>query len=210
MDGVIIDSEPLWRKAEIECFGKIGVILNDEMCRSTAGLKLTQVVAHWKNKFGFTHALALEVEKKVSSKIIAFIHESGKPFDGLNDLITTIQNKNLRIALASGSSYEIINAVLHKFNLKNKFSVIRSGQDEKFGKPDPAIFLNTAKLLQVDPLQCLVIEDSANGVKAAINANMKVVAMPEVGFEKNDIFNHANYRVNHLNEIIPIIESVIK
>lgn len=205
MDGIIIDSEPLWRKAEMNVFGKYGCVLTEDMCRSTMGLKLTQVVEHWQRKFGYSDEVRQSLFVEIHAEVIRLVSEEGKAFDGLVELLQHLKHKGYKIALASGSSYEIIYAVLAKLGIKEFFQVIRSGDDEVYGKPHPEIFINTAKLLEVDPADCWVIEDSGNGVIAARAARMKVIAMPEHGGENNPVFGIAEKVVASLKEVQSLV-----
>ena len=205
MDGVIIDSEPLWRKAEKEIFKIQHIILTDDMCRSTAGLRLEQVVEHWQERFEFDNEIKSKLVKDVHDKVVELIIGERKSFEGLLDLLDKVKSKNYKIALASGSSYSIIDAVLKKLNIKNYFNVIRSGDDEEYGKPHPQIFISTAKLLETEPENCLVIEDSRNGVLAAKAARMHVIAMPEHEVANDIVFKIADYRISTIGEILNII-----
>lgn len=201
MDGVIIDSEPIWRKAEKEAFKTYSIILTDDMCRSTAGLRLMQVIEHWQNRFGFDEETKNNLFETVHARVIELILLDGFAFEGLHELLTFIEQKGMKIALASGSSYSIINTVLEKLNIKNYFEVVRSGDDEEYGKPHPQIFINTSKLLNIKPEDCLVIEDSRNGVLAAKAARMKVIAMPEEDVKSDMMFLLADFKVASLTEI---------
>lgn len=210
MDGVIIDSEPLWRRAEISAFGEYGYELNDEMCRSTAGLRLTQVIEHWQRRFGYNDYVKNELFNKVHAEVIRLIKTEGKPFSGLIELLNHLNSLNYKIALASGSSYEIIYTVIEKFQIKSFFEVVRSGEEEEFSKPHPQIFINAAKLLNVHVEDCWVIEDSRNGVIAARAARMKVIAMPEEEVENDPVFAIANNKVKSLLEVTKLFPPDLK
>jgi HAD superfamily hydrolase (TIGR01509 family) len=205
MDGVIIDSEPIWRQAEKEAFKVQSIILTDEMCRSTAGLRLIQVIEHWQKRFGFDNEIKTHLFKTVHARVIELILAHGKAFEGLNKLLDYLKSKGIKIALASGSSYEIIDSVLVKLGIKNYFDVIRSGDDEEYGKPHPQIFINTAKQLNVVVDDCLVIEDSRNGILAAKAARMKVIAMPEEELKHELIFKIADHKVASLTDVLLIL-----
>lgn len=201
MDGVIIDSEPIWRKAEKEAFKEYSIILTDDMCRSTAGLRLMQVIEHWQKRYGFDEDAKNHLFKAVHARVIELILLEGLPFEGLHELLEFIHSKGIKIALASGSSYAIINTVLEKLSIKKYFEVIRSGDDEMYGKPHPQIFINTALHLNIAPDDCLVIEDSRNGVIAAKAARMKVIALPEEDVKTDAVFRIADFTVLSLKEI---------
>ncbi|HYG52291.1 MAG TPA: hexitol phosphatase HxpB [Flavobacteriales bacterium] len=205
MDGVIIDSEPFWRQAEKEAFARQSILLTDDMCRSTAGLHLLKVVEHWQKRFGYDNETKKTLFTEIDARVIELIHTQGKAFDGLIDLIEFLKQKNIKVALASGSSHKIIKTVLRRLHLEHKFEVIRSGEDEMHGKPHPQIFITTAQMLEVDPVNCLVVEDSRNGVIAGKAARMKVVAMPEQEIKHDPVFAIADYCVESLSKIQAII-----
>jgi HAD superfamily hydrolase (TIGR01509 family) len=205
MDGIIINSEPFWRQAEKEAFSRQSIILTDDMCRSTAGLHLMKVVEHWQKRFGYDNETKITLFSEIDARVIELIETKGNAFEGLIDLIVFLQEKKIKVGLASGSSHKIIKAVLKRLYLENKFDVIRSGEDEVYGKPHPQIFITTAKMLEIDPINCLVIEDSRNGVIAGKAARMKVVAMPEPEVKNDPVFAVADYCIEKLSQIQLII-----
>ncbi len=205
MDGVIIDSEPIWRQAEKEAFKVQSIILTDDMCRSTSGLRLMQVIEHWQKRYGFDNETKHQLHNCVHDRVVELIILQGKAFDGLNDLLEKIKTKGMKIALASGSSYTIIEAVLKKLEIKQYFEVIRSGYDEEHSKPHPQIFISTAKLLNIDVEDCLVIEDSRNGVLAGKAARMKVIAMPEEEVKHDMTFKIADHSVPDLRTVLQLL-----
>lgn len=205
MDGIIIDSEPFWRQAEKEAFARQSIILTDEMCRSTAGLHLMKVVEHWQKRFGYDNETKISLFTEIDARVIELISTQGKAFDGLIDLLEFLKQKKIKIALASGSSHKIIKTVLKRLHLEGKFDVIRSGEDEMYGKPHPQIFITTAAMLEVDPINCLVIEDSRNGVIAGKAARMKVVAMPEQEVKHDPVFAVADYCIENLSKVQLIV-----
>lgn len=178
MDGVIIDSEPLWKKAIIQVMKNHGFEFTIAMCNRTKGMRVDEVTKFWKMELlaSFdSNNLAQEIVKQV----IYLINTEGVEMNGLKKLLNRIQSKGLKIGLASSSSLEIIQSVLNKLEIFSYFDCIQSAENEEYGKPHPAVFISTAKELNINPFNCLVIEDSLNGVIAAKAAQMKVIAMPE-------------------------------
>jgi sugar-phosphatase len=201
MDGIIIDSEPFWRKAEKEAFAAQSIILTDDMCRSTAGLHLMKVVEYWQKRFGYDDEVKIKLFTQIDARVIELMETEGKAFDGLYDLLETLKQKGIKAALASGSSHKIIKTVLRRLQLEHSFDVIRSGEDEEYGKPHPQIFITTSTMLGIPVSDCLVVEDSRNGVIAGKAARMKVVAMPEHEIKHDPVFAIADYRVENLGKI---------
>ena len=97
------------------------------------------------------------------------------PIEGIPELLKDIRSCGLKTAVASSSSYDLIFAVLDKLNIREFFDQVISGEDLENSKPAPDIFLKAAGQLESAPEECVVIEDSANGVLAGVRAGMKVV-----------------------------------
>ena len=179
MDGIIIDSEPFWRQSMIEIFDQVGVALTDEMCASTAGLRIDEVVAHWYTIYPWTQQTNREIVEKIIESVRLKIATKGEALPGLYEVIALLKNNHIRIALASSSAKRLIEAVLSRLGLQQTFEVIVSGEEVDYGKPHPIIFLEAAKRMGVQPQDCCVIEDSLNGIIAAKAARMYCIAIPE-------------------------------
>jgi mannitol-1-/sugar-/sorbitol-6-/2-deoxyglucose-6-phosphatase len=179
MDGLIIDSEPLWREAEIEVFAHVGVILDDERCRETLGLRIDQVVDHWYRRSPWPGPSQSAVADQVIQRMIELIYQKGEPKDGLAHALSFFNERHLKVALASSSLYKVIFAVIERLKLSGVFEVIYSAEEEVYGKPHPGVYLSTAHKLGCLPQQCVALEDSLNGVIAAKAALMKCIAIPE-------------------------------
>ncbi len=188
MDGVLIDSEPLWKIAEVEGFGKVGLDLTHTDCEETVGLRIDQVVEMWYKKTKWTGKTVKEVETDIVDVLIREIRAQGKSLTGVMETLEKCKNSGLKIGLATSSCQRIIDVVVHKLKIADYFEVMHSAEYEEYGKPNPAVFINCAKQLGVDPTDCLVIEDSFNGVLAAKAARMKVIAVPEKTHQKDDRF----------------------
>ena len=201
MDGLMIDSEPLWREAEIKVFNTVGIELNETLCRETTGRRTDEVVEHWYKRFPWQNKLKKELDKELVDAAASFISGKGELLPGVIHALQFFSKKGLKLALASSSQYKLINLVIDKFELRNFFSVIYSAEEEKFGKPHPAVYLTTAKKLTTDPKNCVAIEDSVNGVLSAHAANMKVIAVPDKENVSNPKFSIAQVKISSLLEI---------
>jgi mannitol-1-/sugar-/sorbitol-6-/2-deoxyglucose-6-phosphatase len=201
LDGLLIDSEPLWQEAEILVFKQVNLVLTSELCRQTQGLRIDEVVDYWYRQYPWTNLSKLEVEKLIVSKVIELIHLKGQPLPGVAQAIAFIKNQNVKIALASSSASQIIQAALQKLNLTEVFVEIYSAESEMLGKPHPGVYLTTAQKLKIPPQSCLALEDSLNGVLAAKAAHMKCIAIPEVIQQKNPQFAIADLILKSLEEL---------
>jgi len=197
MDGLIIDSEPLWREAEIDVFGSLGVPLTDAMCRETTGLRYDEVVRYWHARFPWEGA-----DDEVTSRLLgaaqSLIVERGKLMTGARDAIVGLHENGLRLAIASSSPMTLIEAVVERFGLGEYFAVLHSAEDEYAGKPDPAVYVTALSMLGVDAHECVALEDSVSGVRSAKAAGAIVVAVPDPEAARDPGFAEADLVLSSL------------
>lgn len=189
MDGLLIDSEPLWQQAETEVFATVGIELSAPMCLETRGRRVDEVVEHWFERSPWRTPSRREIAEAVVARVIDLVSECGMPKPGVAHAIDFFARRGLLLAVASSSHYAIIETVLARLGIRDRFVTVHSGESERFGKPHPAIFLGAASKLGVRPGHCLVFEDSPSGVAAAKEAGMRCVAVLDantVGAENAD------------------------
>ena len=201
LDGLLIDSEPLWQEAEILVFQQVNIILTPELCLQTKGLRIDEVVEYWYQKYPWTKLSKQKIEQLIVAKVIELIQIKGKPLAGVDRAISFVRQKQVKIALASSSALPIIRAALQKLKLTDVFVEIYSAESEVLGKPYPGVYLTTAGKLQVAPQKCLALEDSLNGVLAAKAAQMKCIAIPEPSQGNNPKFAIADTILQSLEEL---------
>jgi beta-phosphoglucomutase-like phosphatase (HAD superfamily) len=179
LDGLLIDSEPLWRRAEVEIFATVGLVLTDADCEVTTGLRIDEVVAFQHGVRPWHPPRLDEVAARIVDRVIELIETVGvaKPFGA--HAVALCEREGLQLALASSSPERLIHAALRRLGLTGRFGLVQSAQHERWGKPHPAVFLTTAERLGVPPVACVVLEDSLNGVIAAKAARMRCLAVPE-------------------------------
>lgn len=202
MDGLLIDSEPFWRDAEIAEFAKVGITLTPEIAMQTMGLRISEVVLQWYEKHPWDkdeHPLPA-VSDRIVKEVIRLIQLNGEPLAGVHEIIEFFTARSLKLALASSSDMALIEAVLEKLDIRHHFEVVHSAQFEAYGKPHPAVFLTTAERLGISPQQCLVLEDSLNGVISAKAARMKCLAVPEDAMRQEKRFVIADTVLHSLTE----------
>ncbi|MEM0575505.1 hexitol phosphatase HxpB [Flavobacterium polysaccharolyticum] len=200
MDGVIIDSENLWKKAEKEVFTSLGVNVTHEDSELTKSMTTFEVTKFWFDKFPWEDKSTDIVEHMVISRVIELIDTEDCKINGIKEFIERLKAKNYKIGLATNSPYKIIPKVLQKFDIQHLFDTVSSAEFEDNGKPAPAIYLTTAEKLNVTTNNCIAIEDSYSGMLAAKNAGMTVVAFTngnkdldfEIADYKIDAFDHFN------------------
>lgn len=178
MDGLLVDSEPLWRRAEQQIFPALGHELTDAMCMETMGTRVDEVVRHWYRVRPWTGPTQEEVADQIVATVIELVRAEGAPMPGVASALALCVESGLVLALASSSSGRLIDAVVDRLGIRHHFAWLQSAEKEPYGKPHPGVFLTTAARLGVEPRSCLVFEDSLAGVLAGKAARMKVVAVP--------------------------------
>jgi len=199
MDGVLVDSEKLWKQAEKEIFSSLGVNVTDEDSEVTKSMTTTEVSEFWFNKFPWQSKSLETVEQMVVSRVMELITTEDCKINGIKEFIEKLKNNNYKIGLATNSPYKIIPTVLEKLEVTGLFDVISSAEFEENGKPDPAIYINTAAKLNVATKNCLVIEDSHSGMLAAKKAGMTVIAFTNGNPEAN--FDIADFTINQFDDL---------
>jgi mannitol-1-/sugar-/sorbitol-6-/2-deoxyglucose-6-phosphatase len=120
-----------------------------------------------------------QLMEEITEAMREMIVAKGEALPGVYETLDFFRSRSVPLALASSSDHQLISTVLRKLSLEAYFSVIRSGEHEPFGKPHPQIFISTARDLRVEPADCVVFEDSINGVLAAKAAGMFCIAVPD-------------------------------
>lgn len=202
MDGLLIDSEPYWKMAEKEVFGRHGLDLTDELLRQVMGFRLSEVVRYWYHYQPWPNPDLKQTEADVLNCVKGLIVNHAEAMPGVYHLLETIKNKGLPIGLASSSAMSLIDVVVDKLEIRTYFDVLWSAEYEPFGKPHPGIFITTANKLEVQATDCLVFEDSVNGVIAAKAARMKCIAVPETVSINDSRFAIADLTVSSLTEVM--------
>ena len=201
LDGLLVDSEPLWRKVEIRLFRDLGVPLTDEMCRETMGIRVDEAVQHWYDRYPWQGPTVQEVLDQVVQGMIVALRAEGKTMPGVEGLLALIKTQQWKAAIASSSPPEFIEAAVEQFGLRPYFPVLYSASLEEQGKPHPGVFITAAQKLGVPPTQCIVLEDSANGVLAAKAAQMACIAVPDPLVRQRREFCAADLVLNSLEEL---------
>lgn len=193
MDGLLIDSEPMWKMAEQNVFSSVGVKVSKELSAQTASMTTQEVTQFWYQQFPWTSKSLQQVEQDVVDLVKKLISAQGKEMAGVTETLRLFQEKGFKIGLSTNAPARLIPVVLNTLDIADYFHATSSSEHEAEGKPHPAVYLSTIKKLNVNPEQCIAFEDSASGIAAARAANLKVVAVPP----KMD-FDHPKFDSSHL------------
>lgn len=177
MDGVLVNTEPHHIILENKLFKRLGLAINEEEHLTFVGKSTRQM---W-NEIAMNHCLPDSIDNLVEEnrkEIIRYFSAADEIeiMPGIKDLLEKINHKGIPVAIASSSIAEVVGLILSKTGLKKYFRHVVSLESVGKSKPEPDIYLYTAGLLKVAPGECLVIEDSTNGIKAAKSAGMTCIA----------------------------------
>ena len=207
MDGVIIDSEPLYFQIQEELFNDLGFTVSKSEYDTFigAGMKLMWERLCSKHNIQFTVAELIIMNNEVIYN--SFNNsDSLQTIDGFISFLTLIKTMGMKTAVASSTSKKIINVILSKLGIIDEFDIIVSSEEVLKSKPEPDIFIEAKKRLNIDPGKCIVIEDSTNGVIAAVKAGMKCIGFSNKNSGDQDLTlanaiveNFTNIDINKLN-----------
>jgi len=176
MDGVIIDSEPVYFKIDKEMFEELNIAVSFEEHSTYVGTSSQNMWDAIIKKHGIPGDPGELMRKEYNLYMDYLVNANDlQPIDGVMELINGLHENNLKLILASSSPMEIIDIILKKFKLPDLFIAKVSGSELAHSKPHPEIFLKAAQLAGSEPKECIVIEDSKNGVAAAKAAGMKCI-----------------------------------
>lgn len=177
LDGTLIDSEPNYFEADHKLLKEYGIELDLEMKKKYVGMSTQEMLEDLSRKYSFSDSIEVLAAKK-NRYYMDIARSKTTVFPEMNKFLHLIKEHGYATALASGSSPEIIEEILSITQLSSLFDVVLSSEEVEKGKPEPDVFLESARRLNIRPEHCLVMEDSQYGVEAAKRASMVCVAIP--------------------------------
>lgn len=178
MDGLLVDSEPVWAIAEGGLLEARGFTMDHEIHRPLIGMRMRDFLAGVKAGYGLSDTVD-ELAADVVARMIRLIPDQVVPRPGAPELLAYLQARGVPCAIASSSPMAIINATVAAQGWDGYFQTRVCGDDVAHGKPAPDIYLEAARRLGVEAAACLALEDSANGSRAAVAAGMVTIAIPD-------------------------------
>ncbi len=206
MDGVLTDSEPIWKIAMEEVFSSVGCNLTRQDFQRTVGLRLDEVVTYWYDVAPWEKYSAIDVERMIVKRMDELLRKLATPLPGVIEALNYFKENGKKIGLATSSYTVLINAILETMGITDYFEVVWSAENELYGKPHPAVYLTTAEKLGVHPKKCLVIEDSLNGIISGKAAKMSVICIPEKTHVPEPKLMLADMQFGDMNEMIHFFE----
>jgi HAD superfamily hydrolase (TIGR01509 family) len=201
MDGVIVDTEPVHHYAYYKQFDELNIVVPEEMYSSFTGFSTRNTFQTLKEAFQLEHNVEDLIQRKRTIFNDAFdSKEDLDLLEGVKDLIKDLHANGIQLIVASSASKVTIDRVFTRFGLHDYFTHIVSGEDFPKSKPHPAIFEHAASLSIAPKENCIVIEDSTNGVKAAKAAGILCIGYNSLHSKDQDL-SEADTIINHFNEL---------
>ena len=183
MDGLLIDTEPVWRAAQSAVLAGFGVTLSASDLLDSTGQPVEELIPVWRQRspgpdLASTELSDDEIADRIIDQVIGYVKARGQPMPGVTAAIALFERHGLRLAIASSSPLRLIDAVCDRLGL-TRITVRCSAMDEARGKPAPDVYLAAARRLGVAAASCLALEDSPTGIASARSAGMRCVAVPD-------------------------------
>jgi sugar-phosphatase len=175
MDGVLIDSEPVWQEAIDRVFGAWGITLDADMKAHTMGMGNDESVRHVLALHPHVQADVADVCRRIDAVVLRRIGEGIGGIPGANNLVRELAARGVPLALVSTSAPALMQAVVRAHRLEGLFRVVLSSEEVGPGKPDPAVYREAIRRLQADAAQSVAIEDTVNGARSAHGAGLRVI-----------------------------------
>lgn len=179
MDGLLLDTEPLWGESMLRVAHKHKIPITPARFKETTGLRIYEVTDHWATHYPWEGRTSKEVADEILDDIIASSKKDGTVLKGVLQALQLLRKHKYKIGLASSSPAHMIDALVDHFDIRKYFDEITSADAVELGKPHPAVFMHCAAALGSKPTECLVLEDSINGMIAGKAARMKVIVVPD-------------------------------
>jgi HAD superfamily hydrolase (TIGR01509 family) len=206
MDGLLVDSEPVWALAEGNMLKARGKAWAAEIQHKLIGMRMGDTVAGMIREYGLTDTPEM-IRQEVIDAMVALVPEMAHVRPGALELLALLQAEGIPCAIASGSPMPIIEAVVTSRGWSGYFVHHCSGDEVPNGKPSPDIYLETARRMGADPAHVLTLEDSVNGAKAAVAAGMICYAVPDLSHTTHAAFeNITPYVFDSLHDVVATLQ----
>lgn len=198
MDGLLIDSEPLWAEAADDLFSQYGFKLSHEQYATTTGLRTREFVQWWFRYHKIHESEDETGERRIIQLVMDKVEAKGNVMPGVNHIFEFFRQRNFKIGLASSSPQNLIELVVDICGIRHYLDATASAGQLPYGKPHPMVYLNCAEKLETPPTSCIAFEDSFNGMIAAKAARMKCVVVPHHSQQKEERWGAADLKLSSL------------
>jgi HAD superfamily hydrolase (TIGR01509 family) len=212
LDGTLIDSMGIWEEVDRIFLGRRNIEVPSDLFEDVSlGNNFPGLAQHFKDRFHLSETIE-EIMKEWTEQVVEYYVHHIPLKDGVAELLHYLREKSIPMAIGTSNSIFLTESVLNRHELMPYFQYIVTGAEVECGKPFPDIYLKTARLLNVEPSHCLVIEDSLQGVQAGKAAGMQVIAIKDE-FSMREIEQiqiHADYYAEHFKTILKYIQNTIE
>ena len=205
MDGLLVDSEPLWDQAELDVIASLGVdISRRHELPDTLGLRIDMVVDLWFAQQPWNGPSRQEVTERIITRAIALVEETKPLLPGVREAVALCKSQGIKVGLASASPLHMLEKVLTMFDLRSSFDALASAEKLPYSKPHPQVYLDCATKLGIDPLNCVALEDSVHGMIASKAARMRSIVVPAHENQDDPRFVLADVKLTSLTELTAV------
>ena len=206
MDGLLLDTEPLWGVSMLKVAEQYQVPVGPDFFKYTTGLRIYEVTEFWKEKFPWPGtATAQQIADDILDDIIALSKQEADIMPGALQTLQWLRSNDIKIGLATSSPTRMLDALIDHFGLRSYFDVLTSADTAIFGKPHPEVYMQCAHALNAATWDCVALEDSVNGMISAKAARMKVIVVPEEARFHDPRFGLADAKLHSLEAFTPAV-----
>ncbi len=207
LDGLLIDSESIYRKISYRMADDFGKTLHDGIWAKQMGRSPLESLTIFREELGIASHTAQELVDMRNVMLDEAFRNSLELLPGAMEILDAFRGR-LRLAIATGSPRKLMELAMARFGIGEYFEFMLPSDGITRGKPDPQIYLETVSALGLRPEECFVLEDSSNGVVSGHRAGCRVIAVPSI-YTRNQDFTLADYVVADLCGAIRLIESTL-
>lgn len=200
MDGVLIDSEALWRQALVEVFAGAGIPYTEMDAIRTQGMRTVDIVEKVLAEYPAAVRTAEELDEAIGERVSELVLATGRVMDGIGHVLDFVERNGLPLGLATSTPRKVALRFIERIGIGKRLDVICTGDEVRYGKPHPEIYILCADRLGVAPEDCLVFEDSVNGVLAAKAARCRCIAVPDPDLFDDRRYGIADYKIRSLSD----------
>ena len=187
MDGLLVDTESVWEEAESAMLLSYNVVMEPAVRAQLIGLRNDVFIGKLKTMYNISDSLEA-LQENVVERMLKLIPVKARPMPGAIELIQYAVEQGIPTAIASSSPTVIIEAVVNSQGWGKTIPVRCSAEHLLAGKPEPHVYLEAAKTLNIAPMNCLALEDSPIGARAAVAAGMTCYAVPDLSHTRMEAF----------------------
>ena len=210
VDGTLLDTERIYMKAWKDAAAELGYVMPDEVLQKTRAVNTKDAARIFEEEIGngFSYQKTRPIRVRIAEEIIKRESPILKP--GVTELLDMLQEKGIRVSVASSTNLQGTKEHLAESRILDRFEVVVGGDMVTKGKPNPDIFLKAAELLGLTPEECIVVEDSPAGIRAACAAGMKAVLVPDRAAITEEIIAMSDVVLSSLYEMPAYVEGLMK